>query len=92
MDQAARRREPSQGKRQEHERDHNQHTAGYQALAKGASEEQAKRRHPLANDYERPEEEQELHRLKEPCCDSIGVTRGEEPHERQKEIGQRADE
>jgi hypothetical protein len=91
VDEAARRREPAQGKRQEHEREHDQDTTGYQALAKVGSEEARKRRYALANKYERPEEEKEQDRYKEPWCAGIGVTGGEEPHERQKAIGQRAD-
>ncbi len=91
VDEAARRREPAQGKRQENEREHDQDTTGYQALAKVGSEEARKRRYALANEYERPEEEKEQDRYKEPWCAGIGVAGGEEPHERQKDIGQRAD-
>src|SRR5258708_26627946 len=91
VDEAAPRREPDQGKRQEPEREHDQDTTGYQALAKVGSEEERKGRHALANEDERPEEEKEQDRYKEPWCVGIGVTGGEEPHERQKAIGQRAE-
>ncbi len=59
VDEAARRREPAEEKRQKYEREHDQDTTGYQALAKVGSEEEGKRRHALANEDERPEEEKE---------------------------------
>src|SRR5436305_8840244 len=92
VDEAIGRREPAEGKRQDNEGEHDQDTTGYQALPGVGSEEPAKRRHALADEYERPEEEKELDRLKEPWRTSIGVRGGEEPQKRQKDIGQRADE
>ena len=79
VDEAIGRREPAEGKRQGNEREHDQDTAGYQALPGVGSEEAAKRRCALADEYQRPEEEKEPDRLKEPRYAGIGVMGGEEP-------------
>ena len=50
VDEAARRREPAEGKRQEHEHEHEQDSTADQALAKVGSEEEGKRRYALADE------------------------------------------